>query len=202
MRAVTGEKASSFAAKAIRYCREHGLKVAIATAQPAGTFFHPSQRAFLGSIGIRDTDLQYCRGRDVLFDSNGSIKAPMLAELLRRSDTRPEDSLFFDDMPGNLSTAAEMGFRVARANTTGIGLTKKEFESAVTKSDGHPQLVIFDLDHTLTSPIDEFYVGPFDGEGAETNETSAPMSEFVKTVLPLLFGVAAAWFLVKALCGL
>ncbi len=152
MISATGHKEADFARQAIRYCRRASIPIAIATAQPCSTFFSAVQRSFLYGIGVRRNDMQYCAGRDATFDANGSLKRPMLQEILSRSGANPDRVLFFDDQTGNLLTGQQLGIKGQLCNSDTRGLTSPEFASGLQKIEGKPDLVIFDLDYTLTRP--------------------------------------------------
>ncbi len=161
MISATGHVESQYGRDALRYCRKNGIKIAIATAQPSSTFFNASQRAFLYGLGIRKTDVQLCIGKDAVYDANGSLKGPMLQEILKIQSVDPSSVLFIDDQPGNLVTGQMLGMKVQLCNKENVGLTETEFFEGLSKVDGKPALIIFDLDYSLTRPNMEMEEGEY-----------------------------------------
>lgn len=150
MQAATGDNAADASRAIIRYCRTHGIAITIATAQPCSTFFSEQQRLFLKDLGILDLDPQYCPGQDSEPDANGSVKGPMLQQILKELKVQPDRVVFFDDQPGNLVTAEELGINGKLVNKEGVGMTEDDFQEAITLHS--PEACIFDLDYTLTKP--------------------------------------------------
>ena len=85
MRSATGHQEARDIRSIIKFCRNNQILIAIATAQPDTTFFHPTQRSFVRVLGFNENDLQYCPGIDSTYDTNGSLKGPMLQDILKES---------------------------------------------------------------------------------------------------------------------
>ena len=112
--------------------------------------------------------MQLCPGKDASYDANGSVKGPMLLEILRATSVGPSDALFFDDQEGNIRTGNQLGLNAQKCNKAHKGLTEGEFLSGLSQMDGSPHLVIFDIDFTLTRPRrEEDYTAGVPGIGEE-----------------------------------
>lgn len=183
MISATGHEESEFAKDAIKFCRSHGIKVAVATAQPAATFFNPIQRTFLRGLGIKKTDVQLCPGKDARHDVNRSVKGPMIKEILRATGIPAKKALFFDDQKGNILTADSVGVNGHQCNKTYEGLTSSEFFDGLAELKSKPELIIFDIDYTLTRPHSE-------------EEYMSITPEFKTEVVPYLMGSIGAYLVV------
>ncbi len=60
VKSVFGTKSAPYAHKAVKKCRQLGAKIAIATAETCPDFVKPQQKKFLSSLGIKETDQQFC----------------------------------------------------------------------------------------------------------------------------------------------
>ena len=165
---ASGAPASTHAVEAIKWCRKNGVTIAIATAQLDRFAFSPSQQRFLYSIGIREKDMIFARNHNSQF-VNGSLKRPMLLEILKRSNIPAEKTIFFDDQLPNIVVSKEIGITGILIPTP-AGLTKKIFDDGIA-SVSDLELCIFDIDATLTSEIKE----NFESESKESDKKSSCM---------------------------
>lgn len=153
MISAVGTYSSDYAKKAVTHCKIAGIPIAIATAQPHETLFSVNQLLFLEYLGFEDNDYFFAR-RDLNFDQFGSLKGYMFEYFIDRS-FNPRKILFFDDLQSNINLANTLGIATQMVSKNQmeddkIGITQQDFIEGMKKVNWKPELVIFDIDGTLT----------------------------------------------------
>lgn len=153
MKSAVGTYQSNYAKNAVMYCKLAGIPIAIATAQPPETLFSNDQIKFLHYLGFDDNDYYFAR-RNLNFDNFGSLKRYMFNYFIENS-FNPERILFFDDLQSNINLANSLGIVTQMVSKyqiedDKIGITQQDFIEGMEKVNWQPELVIFDIDGTLT----------------------------------------------------
>ncbi len=153
MKSAGGTYSSNYAKKAVTHCKLAGIPIAIATAQSPETLFSANQMDFLKYLGFDRNDYFFAR-RDLNFDIFGSLKGYMFNYFIENS-FNTDRILFFDDLQSNINLANYLGIKSKlvskyQMEDDKIGITQQDFIEGMKKVNWNPELVIFDIDGTLT----------------------------------------------------
>jgi len=154
MKSAVGTYSSNYARKAVMNCKAAGIPISIATAQPPETLFSLNQMRFLEYLGFETEYDYFFARRNLNFDRFGSLKGYMFQYFIDRS-FNPEKILFFDDLQSNINLANALGIKTQKVSRNQmeddkIGITQQDFIEGMAKVNWEPELVIFDIDGTLT----------------------------------------------------